>query len=354
MGKSLRRAPRKKEETEINERERPTPGRLPAFIRGCLMGGMVKLELRHVTEQGSARVDKWPLRTTDGEDHNAEALLFEILSVAESDAAGWGGYQRYALCAYDAEDTAAYSKRAMFDIKSDGDAGEDEGPSEGATTHGQRAQEMRHREVEFRTFTTAMRDVLELQQSLIKSTTERLRMVEEQKAGEEKRRLEIFTTFEELMSMRHERQLETAKEERYDRLQTKLTNELMGYLPVVAKRFLGAGSGPNKPIEAEEGLSRLLGTFDGNQIKALGQLFQPHQVALFGELMNAYGPSPKGKKPPTYIGEELVHKLLDSLEPSQQERIMQLLRPDQLQGLSELANAYGKREETKEREAAAQ
>jgi hypothetical protein len=321
-------------------KERLTPGRLPAFIRGCILQGYVKIELRHLTEDGSSRVDRWPLKGEEDEPVSAESLNYEIMSVAEADAEGWGGHQRYAVCAYDGAETRTYAKRAIFEIRADGVASDDDGPTESATQKGFMAQMMRHLEMRDRTFASAIGDIVSGYQEMVGRQQKRLELLEN-------KQFEVLSLFEELASARHVRELEQMKEIRIDRIQTKVTNELLGYLPVVAKKFLGTGNGAS--IAAEDKLSALLASFEPHQLAILKGILKTHQLAILKELQESYGKNAdKKKRPPAYVGEELVHKLLDSLDQEQQMIIIKNLSPEQVSALQELAETYGKRNEAKE------
>lgn len=282
MGRSKARPVRRKQQEE-ETRDRTTPARVPNWIRGYLMkSAATRLDLRHVTENGSTRVRGWDLNDERDEETTAEVLAHQVLTCAQEDAEGWGGHHRYELRAYGASASEPLGY-VVFVVHADGDAEEDDGPIETATPKGQVAQAQRHAETMFRMVSNSWNEGQGHLLSVIG-------MLQKRNETLEARELDVMSLREKLSTNQHERDLELAREARQERFQGEIFERVAGFLPVIAARFLSKPGEKPPPMLGEDILRGILTNVvsDQNKMLAVAQILGPDDAAKLVELLKLY------------------------------------------------------------------
>jgi hypothetical protein len=280
MARGLSRRPQKSKNIEPEQSDRLTPGRIPAVVRGWMMRRFKKIDLRHVNENGSVKIDSWDLFDNDGDEENAEVIAHQILSAAQEEGEAMGGYQRFTICGFDGTGTAWAAQRS-FEVRSDGEASDDSSPTEDATPKGIAAQAQRHVEQMTRIFTSAFSDVQAMQHQIsesVRKENERLR----------ERDHAISELRESLMAAEHERILDMNREARKDQMVAKGLEMANRYIPVIVGRLATGGKKGEKlpPMLAEEQVKQLLTGVMGDPeyLANVAQVLKPEHLAILSDI----------------------------------------------------------------------
>jgi len=281
---------------DIEEKPRRfSPSRIAAFVRGAMLKNALRIELRHLSEDGSSRVRTWYLTGKEadaekdgGEDGTSQDITHEILETAQEEANQIGGRQRYMVCWYTTESGTAYVERRIF--VSDGEVGGDTGgedfaPSESATPRGQLSQMMRHVESMARIAFQAVNDSTQHTHQIIQQQAARIQKYEE-------REMDVLVLREKLINDQDARELARAQEIRKGQLQDTFIGQLKDFAPVIKTRLLTGGKKGVKPPPAlgEEQIRNLLKRLMGNPAKLehIAKALDPLDMALMSELVRVY------------------------------------------------------------------
>ncbi|HEY8075118.1 MAG TPA: hypothetical protein VIF62_13435, partial [Labilithrix sp.] len=106
----------------------------------------------------------------------------------------------------------------------------------------------------------------------------------------EARHSKMLELYEDLQSMRHERELAVIREHRADQRTQFLKEKLDMLAPVLMNKLLGKGAGgaSGAPVLGEELMRQFLKSLTPEQIEALMGMLRPEQAAVIGEVYEAY------------------------------------------------------------------
>jgi hypothetical protein len=239
-----------------------------------------RVVLRHVTiNDRQSDVLTLPLDGLQLEEQTAAALGQRFEEAISEDAEGLGGMQRYLLVALEGE-----RQVARLTLRQHGQAEPVNGEpvdSEPPTDKGLLAQLMRHNEVQAKIFAASMGEIV----SSMQETINRQKAAVEQA---DELRLDALTLVEDLISRRHERELETHKAEDARRMKAELLSRLSVLIPVVANKLTGDTVFPEtvKPIVLM--LNGLMESLGPDQFEALKRVLTPEQMHVLSEIIRAH------------------------------------------------------------------
>lgn len=253
--------------------------RLIPFLRKSLLtsrreGVCRELVLHHASlgSRKGAKVQSWEISQADCKPEAIEEMANEIRAAASSDASALTGMQSYVVKAYfgDNEDSSARcAMRVDGDTSADDD---DEGgfASEPPTGKGIITQLMRHNQAIMKTsaYSTA---------AIMQSMTRQVQKMSERMEAMETERIANITTFESLMTQRHERELEARKVTIREEGMKEMLATLKGILPIVATKFLKAPDGGVKSEAA---------SMTGAALKTFFESLSDEQKAVIFQTLN--------------------------------------------------------------------
>lgn len=146
-------------------------------------------------------------------------------------------------------------------------------------------QQMRHTEAIMKTAVSVFREMNDMTKSMMRDKDHRIEKLE-------RGQVETIKAFEELISMRHVRDMEFKKIEKEQHRRDQVAHVIVQGLPLLASKFLGGGTreavenfGGRTPLESM--LESLVMTFDQGQLMKLAQsdLLSPDQKANLMEMI---------------------------------------------------------------------
>jgi hypothetical protein len=284
-----RKRPNRDESESIERAPTPSLSRTAAFIRGAMLKGWPRIDLKHITEEGISHVRTWNISGDDDSDsenteNGAEALAHEVMVTAQEDAMVFGGHQKFFAVAYDKNNVQKH--RFSFSVQSeDGQMGEENGPSESATPKGLIAQLMRHVEIQQRNVNGAVADIMAHYQM---AAIEREKIL----ASYQKREIEDMMLREQLVSNKHERDMAMLKEARTEKFQGEMVEKVMQLGNIAVTKFLTNGKPGEKPppMLGEEILKGILGNVlaDEKKLAIIANTLGPADSAALFELAKLY------------------------------------------------------------------
>jgi len=238
----------------------------------------------------------------DRSDVGIDLLCSAIMQHAEQDAHGLGGTQRYQLQYY-VGSNQTHQERISFHVHGPSleESEEGGGMSEGPTKQGQISQQMRHNEGIMKISIGATTSMLQMMQRENQELRSYVRQLEEQ-------RLKNAEVYEELLSKKHERDLETRKQEASERRKEAILARVIPVIPLLINKVTGKNllpegsmsgtpsSGANTP-EAQSLVGKIKKIFEGltyeqfekfkeslgdeavNELIAIYQQFQAEEAA---------------------------------------------------------------------------
>lgn len=255
---------------------------LPNWLRQLVLtehesGPVSRAVLRHVSA-GKVGAD---VLTFDVPDEPTADLVEDIASqielAAEGDADGLGGVQSYVVHAYRGKSTKSAARktfRVAGDVSDHGDLS-----SEPPTATGIVTQLMRHNEVLMRAATQGQAQVSAM-------LSRQLEAVSRRNSEMEDTRISTIETMENLLSQRHERDLDEMKATQRAELMDRLVSKTELLLPAVASKLTG------KPLSAENHPQTLLvkelaSSIKPDQFEKLSKIFNPEQLVALGNLFSS-------------------------------------------------------------------
>jgi len=238
--------------------------------------GELKVTLSQAAKHGEQAV----YETVYAFDESMDEFVDELMSATMKDAEDIGrGKIKYSVT------VAGVKGRATFAIFIPEREGEDEDDlDEVPNKRGLISQQMRHNE-----------SLMKITVGFAKDNQQRLAQENKELRGEitamKRTHVESLKQYEELISMRHVRDIEFKKLENGERRKDQVGHILMQLAPVVASKFLGGGSkaaiemGAKTPLEVM--LEGFLSTFNQEQLGKLAQagILSPVQMAGFMEIV---------------------------------------------------------------------
>ncbi len=318
---------------DFDEREevvRVTPAKVVNKIRGWIAIGHAAIELKHISEEGSTRVQRWRLKDDEGP-ANAEDIAHQVAMSAQDDAEGLGGYQKYGVFAFEAEGPGVgHIARCIFEVRCDGEVDDDSSPREGCLT----AQLMRHIEVKDRMLVNMFQDIVGTQSSHIKRQEERLTHYEE-------RSFDQYLQLEQLVSANHERKLAELKNEQQIKALGRIGEQLALGVPVVLNRLLGSGT--KKPVAGIDVLKQLFSKLhgQGEKVAKLMGVLKPEELGLLSELQKTVRSG--GGDP--ILTEHIIKEFLGRVsEEDKIVKLMSILDPEEFALIAQLFKLYAAKE----------
>ncbi len=238
--------------------------------------GELKVTLSQAAKHGEQHV----YETIYAFDESMDEFIDELLEACMKDAEDIGrGKIKYSVT------VAGVKGRATFAIVIPEREGEDEDDlDEVPNKRGLISQQMRHNE-----------SLMKITVGFAKDNQQRLAQENKELRAEitamKRTHVESLKQYEELISMRHLRDLEFKKLDNSERRKDQVGHILMQLAPVVASKFLGGGAkaavemGAKTPLECM--LEGFLSTFDQNQLGKLASagILTPVQMAGFMEIV---------------------------------------------------------------------
>jgi hypothetical protein len=231
--------------------------------------------------------------TSKGDDAGIMDAVTELLDSASSDATGLGMIQTYVVFAYYGE--AKKSKgRFPFKASPNDEAEPNEGTqlTEPPTTTGMVTQLMRHNENIMRVSAASMSSVLTAMQTMIAKQATTI----EQLTGD---RLETLDVMESLMSLKHDRDMESSRETAKIERNKQLVDKLGPLVAIVANKVVGRPLLPSRAPQ-DLALGELFKTLKPEQLEKLAGVLTQDQLMLIlslaGPYVQAIGPGPETAK----------------------------------------------------------
>lgn len=203
-------------------------------------------------------------------DEELDSRVSNVLETCQEDADGLGGVNRYFLRASFAQGRT--SRSSVFRVAARDDADGELAGSEPATVEGLMAQLMRHNEA-------LTRSVVQLSSSTSGSQAEIIARMSETAMRHERERVRQIELTEELLSRKHERSIELAREERKSKNAERLMSGVAPFVPIVGAKLLTGGKIPAVAGKAAIG-EFLRGIKPAQMMKIFEVLDAPQAAAL--------------------------------------------------------------------------
>lgn len=268
---------------DVNQRRR-----LSQWLRRQLFGRSdekcARIVIKHVEVGGKVgnEVDSFPIEQIS--DNDIDMICTQIETSCLADAEGTKEFQRYAVMAYtvpEGEGEKAKARsfgRCMLSFTSfseDEFADDSSASSEPATKNGLLSQLMRHNESMHKMTIASMGHVISTQTRMLQQAQEHI-----EKIGHKD--LETFELIENLMSQKHNRELESMKAVSNQESKEKIANQIVTLIPNIVNRLGGKKLLPERTTPIEQMLSNLLKGMTPDQLGALQNVLRPdQQIAVF-------------------------------------------------------------------------
>lgn len=252
-------------------------------------GGISRIELVHqVDGEGGEMLQRYRMDERE-EDEDPDDLCQEIWDAAVHDASTrpYGSHQRYVACAYRADNQPEPETTHPFVIT--GRAGMNQfGDTEGPTSRGAQAQEMRHSE-------NLHRMMMMMTESVAGRQAREIDRLERRNEGLQNQANEHIRLRERLADKAHERALALARDTRNAQLVDGVLTSLASLVPIVAAHFMSKGA----PIQSskgalpaaaarDRGIGELIKTLTEEQMAAIFGALRPDQQIAFVEAYKSY------------------------------------------------------------------
>jgi hypothetical protein len=252
--------------------------RLAKWLRDqiCLdraSGKILRFELRHLALGAKYGAEVCTIDLRDVVDTDSDWLdttSASLFTTANADAEGLGeGTQKYVVLAYRSENPEVAKGRFPFMVEGPDKESPEGFDSEPPNAKGLTHQLMRHLEQKERIFTAALASIMQSQSRMLATVAD-----ENEKLREN--RLESLTTVEELLSFKHERELESEKQKAHIELMSSTAKDLKP-LAVSLVKYLTAG-GKDK-VDAMQGMTNM-------QLRGFVESLKPDQIETVFKTLN--------------------------------------------------------------------
>lgn len=270
--------------------------KLDPWLRRQLWGKkaneLVSFQLLHQSPTGASLLEEVTLPTEKIED--ADVFINDIIDLMKTDVISTsesnGGVQNFAICANFGEDNdSVYFKfrHALSAFENDNVGG-----SEPANAQGLLAQTQRHLEVRERTTWGMVSTIMSNQQ----------RMLDKYQEGFERlldRQMDVMKASEDILSKKHERDIDLRKQERKDKTVSDITDKFMALLPIAVykltgKNIMGADTAANNAV-ADSFIESIGEEQFEKMVSGDGLNLEDHQRMLFITLLEDYQKRMKSK-----------------------------------------------------------
>jgi hypothetical protein len=251
---------------------------LAKWLAAQLSDECMLVVLRHRGADADQQVREWPLAS----DTDVNDIADQIEACAHEDGRHFRGPTVYGVFAYREAGKAAVA-RTLLRIEGQGAAEAFMGETETADARGITSQLMRHNEVAARMALGTTADIIEYYRRALDARDRRIDELES-------RHFKTLELYEDLQSMRHEREIDVIREHRADQRTQFLKEKLDMLAPVLMNKLLGKGAsgGAGAPALGEELMRQFLKSLTPQQIEALMGMLRPEQAAVIGEVYEAY------------------------------------------------------------------
>lgn len=210
-------------------------------------------------------------------DEWTETAAIDIYNRLQAEASTLGGLQKYALYAYHTDDNEHHSARFVIRIQgTDEDDDEDGLNSEGPDKTGLTSQAMRHAEVLMKVNTGSQMTAISALQTLVNRQSQMIEKLMET-------RLQSIDVIEELITKKHEREIELMQADTKARAVRDVAGKLGLFIPALANKIAGQQLFPvqaNAVMMMVKGLVTSIAA-DEDKMKQLVGLLNPEQTVAF-------------------------------------------------------------------------
>lgn len=220
------------------------------------------------------RTVKIPIDLEDNE--TLDGLITSLEMAMVDDAEGIGGLQRYVVFGIEKKTTISRLTLRYRGTHNEEDMSQLEG-SEPPTEKGVTTALMRHMEARERLSVMGWGQIIQTQAAMIENANKTLEMY----SG---RFLEMEVAYQELLSMKHQRDLDERQVVSKIEMKEKLAQKAMLVLPSIAKRLGLSGIEGETNLEVEE-LRGVLQSLDESQFEAISRILKPEQMLAVASLM---------------------------------------------------------------------
>ena len=214
----------------------------------------------------------------------------DIAQSIHDDAEGIGGNQNYVLLALNSEGEVLGRLALRQYGMTEDEESDNSFASEPATGKGLLAMFMRHLEGMHRNQTVAYGKIMAGQQTMLQTQAE---LVERMSA----KHLELVMRTEELMSQKHQRELDAMETQAGIENKQEVMKRLVSLLPPLVKKFTGATPDNMLPPEIHE-LRDWLGGITEEQLEQLKMILPPDKVIALLSLMEQNAEREEKEAPP--------------------------------------------------------
>lgn len=280
--------------------------------RSDAIGYCNRLVVRHLRADGVANSEVYTHiieePVTEMTPHDLDLLLGELATAMSEHASGLpGGVQSYGINAYYSNhqgSIACLTVRVQSDQPEMSATGM---PTEPANQDGVLAMQMRHNESIMRTSVMAMGGVVQaLQKNLDRFAHHNERLIDD--------RMNTLHLIEDLMSGKHERDLETERQKNDLRLREELLDKLKLLGPYVINKMMGKSVLPEQTTPEALQIRALVETLRPEQMEKLKDVLTPDQllaiVEIAGKMVTKSGENPENSNVPALgkIAQEELQK----------------------------------------------
>lgn len=205
-------------------------------------------------------------------------MINQILDLASQDADGFGAIQSYYCVAFFKGDRRPSQRSPTFRISPDNVDTAIDG-SEPANAHGLLKQLMRHLEAKERTSTLEREAVMRH----LTATVERLTTAN---LAHEQQRIEMFRFTEELMSERHQRQLEEKYAERKDERMAEALQLIKDWGPTIVNRLSGRNVLPGAKSPEKAIIEQVMSKITADELEQIAAVLGPKALPFVDLFLN--------------------------------------------------------------------
>ncbi len=209
-------------------------------------------------------------------DNDYNVLADEIIGVCELDVEGFGNLQSYVLVPQ-ANGKPRNRGRLVLRVAPGENVDSENLDSEPANRQGLTAQLMRHLEGTNKTMALGMGQTLTIQARMLDTQAQLIDHLMS-------KHVELVTTVEDALSMKHEREMQLEGEKIKQERQREIVQKLDLILPVAINRLAGKNVIPMKNGPQKMLLNSVLGSLTQEQMSKLVEVLKPEQTQALLEL----------------------------------------------------------------------
>jgi len=219
---------------------------------------------------GQARSETIWKEEINGREFDPEELASALLKAAEEDCKGLGGRQRYAVKIYYGKSKQAARQQRFSLYEKDPWEDSKDLDSEAANPRGVLSQLMRHNEAIMRTSVLGQQDTLRALGRMNEKLVSRLEILES-------KHFETVVMYEELISQKHQREIEVMQAEASERRKDEMLSNLRLLVPIAINKLAGENvmKIPDTPETLQ--LRTFVESLDADQLQQILSSLNPAQ-----------------------------------------------------------------------------